>query len=82
MAEPVPREWFRKGVPPESVAAFYEGMCPVHMHLPLAEGMFRTGGKKGMPVSWIAGGWCDPCQAWWHSARSFSGLGAVYDASD
>ncbi len=80
---PMPAEWFTVGgAPLEAMAAYAEGMCPVH-RTPLASGHVRTGGKGGLPLRWIAGGWCDDCRAWWHRPYQdgmTNGLAATYDA--
>lgn len=69
MTSPMPQEWVERGVPPEAMAAYFEGVCPVHW-VPLAQGMFRVGGKASSgwyaTVHWIPGGWCDLCEAWWY----------------
>lgn len=65
---PMPQEWIQNGqAPSEAVAAYSEGMCPVHVKV-LDLGMFRVGGKGSgwyATVHWISGGWCDWCRAWW-----------------
>lgn len=76
MTSPIPPDWETGGVPLIAVAAFSEGACPVHLSVPLSEGMVRYGGKLGMPVRWVPGGWCDLCETWWHQASG--ALSAVW----
>ena len=76
---PVPAAWVKYGAPPEPLAAYAEGMCPVH-RIPLDEGMFRTGGKGTMPLKWIPGGWCDACAAWWSRLYNHSPADALIEA--
>jgi hypothetical protein len=84
---PVPQDWTEHGAPPESVAAYAEGMCPVHM-TPLEAGIIPFGGKRGTPRAWVPGGWCEQCRAWWHRPHDVrtgitlaSGLGATWNVT-
>lgn len=62
---PVPEAWMRAGAPPEAMAAFTEGACPVHRTM-LAPDMISRGGKGSLPRTWIEAGRCEACAADWH----------------
>ena len=64
---PVPPEWVEKQIPPEAVATYYEGFCPVHPVVPLKAWTLRvfTAPQSPFPPEDIPAGWCHSCRAYW-----------------
>lgn len=62
MTSPMPQAWAEHGAPPDAIATWTEGACPVH-RTPLDPGTMLVGPP---PRRLIPAGWCDGCRAWWH----------------
>jgi hypothetical protein len=78
----MPAEWIKLGIPPEALASFYEGHCPVHPVIALEAVIIRVGEKTQEGPEDIPAGWCQPCGALWSrpfgSSRGASGLAATW----
>ena len=78
MTSPLPPGWADHGAPPEAIAAYFEGSCPVH-RTGLWPGHLLIGPR---PCRLVAAGWCDWCEAWWHRPYHPGlehGLGVTWD---